>query len=206
LPPEAESDCDACLGQWSGYGPTYCCYTDTPIVIDVQGDGYNLTDAAGGVSFDINDDGGQEQVSWTAAGSDDAWLVLDRNGNGNIDDGSELFGNVTPQPTSDHPNGFLALAAYDNPSNGGNSDGKITHLDAIFTSLRLWRDTNHNGISETSELRTLTSRQIAAIDLDYKTSKRTDENGNVFRYRAKVRDGQGDSVGRWAWDVFLRRE
>lgn len=71
LPPEAESECDACLGQWSGYGP-YCCYTDTPIVIDVQGNGFNLTNALDGVAFDINNDGSQEHVSWTSASSDDA--------------------------------------------------------------------------------------------------------------------------------------
>lgn len=207
LPPEAESDCDACLGWWVQNGEgNYCCYTDTPIVIDTQGNGFNLTNAANGVSFDINNDGIQEQVSWTYAGSDDAWLVLDRNGNGTIDNGSELFGNATAQPPSEHKNGFLALGKYDESANGGDSDGKITHLDGVYASLRLWRDTNHNGISEASELRSLASQQIAAIDLDYKTSKRTDENGNLFRYKAKVWDGQGASVGRWAWDVFLTRE
>lgn len=206
LPPEEEDDCDACLGWWVQNGEYYCCYTDTPIVIDTQGNGFNLTNASNGVSFGINNDGNQEHVSWTAAGSDDAWLVLDRNGNGTIDNGSELFGNATPQPPSAHENGFLALTQYDQSANGGNGDGKITPLDAVFASLRLWQDTNHNGLSEGSELHTLASLQVMAIDLDYKTSKRTDENGNLFRYRAKVRDGQGASVGRWAWDVFLRRE
>ncbi len=59
--------------------------------------------------------------------------------------------------------------------------------------------------SEAPELRTLPALNVVAIDLDYQESDRVDEYGNAFRYRAKVRDAQGASVGRWAWDVFLTR-
>jgi hypothetical protein len=198
--------------QWSDYNcdgvndadqKTVIC-TQTPLLIDVGGGGFRLTDRAGGVDFDLDGDGRAERSPWTDPRGDEAWLTLDRNGNGRIDDGAELFGNWTPQPaTVTDRNGFAALAVFDETSAGGNGDGWIDARDAVFSRLRLWHDANHNGLSEPTELITLSTAGLVRLSLHYREFLRVDEFGNWFRFGARIVDTRGRDVGPWAFDVFL---
>jgi hypothetical protein len=120
--------------------------TVCPIVLDAFNEGYHLTSLASGVRFTVLPGGPLQQMSWTDANWRNGWLALDRNGDGTIDDFTELFGNYTAQPPSNTPNGFLALAVFDNPANGGNGNGFIDPGDAVYSHLWVWIDSNHNGV------------------------------------------------------------
>jgi len=188
------------IGCFWDYGSCSC--ECSPIVIDAEGRGFHFTNIENGVRFDLRGNGTKEQMAWTTGNSGNAFLALDRNGNGMIDDGTELFGNFTPQPDSQHRNGFLALAEFDKPENGGNGDGVLDKRDRIWGSLLLWIDENHNGISEPNELHTLESMAIESFDLRYREDRRQDAFGNRFKYRARV--GTADEkTGKWSYDVYL---
>lgn len=170
----------------------------SPILIDLDRGGFDLTSVEKGVAFDIDGDGEAEQIAWTAVGSGDGFLVLDRNENGWIDDGTELFGNYTPQPPSREPHGFLALAVYDE-----DGDGWISPADAVYPLLRLWVDHDHDGQSAPSELLTLREAHVRAVSVEPIESRRRDRHGNELRYMALVRLTRGTTP---AVDVFLLLE
>lgn len=195
-PPWGNPTCDTTTGTW---------LTNSPILVDWKGEGFHLTSADDGVFFDFPSNGQPIKIAWTDPGYSNAWLVLDRNGNGKIDDAKELFGNLTEQSPSKEPNGYLALAEFDKPENGGNDDGFITSRDSVYSRLRLWVDRNHNGISEPDELHKLSELGIARLDLQYQEKDRTDAYGNAFRYRARVWNTAGERGNRWTWDVYLKQ-
>ena len=207
--PAQQSAADQCAAQGADYywNGADCVWTPgSPIIVDTARDGYHLTSADDGVLFDLNGDGIPERVAWTRPDSDDAFLALDRNNNGRIDDGSELFGNHTPvygdRSDVTTMNGFEALKFTEGPSWGTSyAEGRIDSRDAVFSRLLLWRDRNHNGISEPDELMPLVDGGIRWISTDYNTKKRTDKFGNEFRQKGEIAwvDGTIDPV----YDIWL---
>jgi len=148
------------------------------------------------VNFDINAVGHTQQIGWTARDADVAFLALDRNRNGRIDDGTELFGNATPLRRGGRAsNGFIGLAQYDL-----NGDGVIDSADPIWNDLLLWIDANHNGITDPGELRHITASAITGIDLDYHWTGRRDQSGNHFGFEGSLHEGK---AVRPFYDVFF---
>lgn len=137
-----------------------------PLVLDLDGDGIELSGLGGGVQFDITGDGVKEQTAF--ATGDDVLLALDRNGNGTIDSGRELFGDQNGAR-----NGLEELAKFDD-----NQDGIIDGKDSIYNHLLLFSDRNRDGTSQRDELRTLTEVGIASIDLRYRETLERLSSGN----------------------------
>ena len=181
------------------YEQSQCRCSFSPIIIDLDGDGYRLTSAEDGVDFDMTCQDRVMRLAWTSRGSRDAFFVLDRDGDGSIGSGCELFGSVTPQPRIDGPNGFNALLQHDR-----NEDQRIDATDGIYNSLRLWIDGNHDGTTQRRELQSLEAAGVTALSLDYRKVDQRDRYGNRFRYVSRVelmRDGR--LVTERVFDIFL---
>lgn len=161
------------------------CHT-SPLIIRLAGGAFKMTGSDHPVAFDINADGVRELVGWTQTGSDEAFLWIDKNGNGVVDDASELFASIGAA------NGFESLAVYDRPNHGdllygGNGDGIISREDSVWPRLRLWIDSNHDGICQPNEVFTLDQKGVTAIDLGYHWTGRHDQAGNEYRYESIAR-------------------
>jgi hypothetical protein len=152
-------------------------------VLDLTGNGISLTaQEASGVSFDINNDGFAAGVGWTDPSGENGFLVRDLNGNGKIDNDSEMFGG----PSS---SGFAQLATLD-----GNHDGKVDASDDglvdfngdgvidsndTFDSLKIWIDANGNGVTDPGELHSLSDYNITSISVDSTPSHTTNGNNAI---------------------------
>jgi Ca2+-binding RTX toxin-like protein len=164
-----------------------------PLVLDLDGDGIETVaiDPDNPILFDLTGNGIKTGVGWIK--SDDGFLVFDRNGNGEIDNGRELFGDATPLLGGGTAvDGIAALADLD-----ANADGKIDAGDAVFAQLRVWQDVSQDGISQSEELLTLDSLGIVAIGLTRIPSAPTLDNGNQIADRATYErlDGSTGGVG-----------
>jgi len=158
----------------------YVCPTCSPIVINFAEGGYRLTGANAPVLFDLSATGQPFHVGWTAAEADEAFLCLDRDGDGKITSGAELFGSATPLKSGNPAgNGFIALAELDD-----NGDSVIDEGDSIWPRLLLWRDLNHDGNSQEWEISPVTESDLKGISLDLHWTGRRDSWGNVFRYQS----------------------
>ena len=144
-----------------------------PLIFDLNGDGIEITPLSKGVLFDSNGDAVKTGTAWVDA--DDGMLVWDRNANGTIDSGRELFGDETLLANGRKAtDGFAALRELDQGSLVGGAmvgagDGVFDANDARYAELRIWRDLNQDGISQAGELKTLAQTGVSSISLQSTT-------------------------------------
>jgi len=157
--------------------------TRSPLIIDLDGNGVETLSATQGVHFDLDGNGFAERTGWV--GKNDGLLVWDKNSNGQIDSGAELFGNYSTLKTGQNAaNGFLALADLDE-----NADGVFDERDAAFSKLQVWRDANSDGIVQAGELRSLKDSGVSSFNLNYAEPGKLDANGDV---PSSVKDVNGN--------------
>ncbi len=156
-----------------------------PLILDLDGDGIETAKLTDGAYFDHNCDGFAEQTSWAAP--DDGLLVMDRNGNGIIDSGRELFGDSTLLKSGQRAlNGFQVLLELDD-----NRDGTIDNRDSVWQALRVWKDTDGDGYCLPDELHTLDRLSIKSLSLNYTERDATDPSGNMLLYSALIEQTDG---------------
>uniref|UniRef100_UPI0026233209 calcium-binding protein n=1 Tax=uncultured Campylobacter sp. TaxID=218934 RepID=UPI0026233209 len=168
-----------------------------PLALDLNGDGkIGISPASnGGAYFDHNGDGVSHRSSWIS--KEDGILAYDRNGNGKIDDGGELFGNFTQIKDKDGnqrlaKDGYEALKEFDS-----NNDGLIDNKDDKFKDLKIWQDANSNGISDEGELKSLDELGIASLSLNHNEVNEDLGGGNTLSLKGSYikKDGTAHSMG-----------
>lgn len=152
-----------------------------PLIIDLGDSGIVLHSLENGVYFDLDNNGFAERTAWIDI--EDGFLALDRNNNGTIDNGGELFGDqVKLSNGSKSSSGFEALKELDD-----NDDDVIDENDETYEKLRVWVDSNHNGKSESNELKTLDNLGVISISLEHEEISYIDEEtGTRIAERADV--------------------
>ena len=179
----------------------------SPLVLDLNGDGIHTTGAEAAVWFDLDGDGRKERLGWTDPATVEGFLWMDLEPNHNVDNGRELFGVGTILPNGQRArDGFEALRVYDQVTNGGNGDGRISVSDAVWGRLRLWVDENHDGVSQSTEIAPLQSQKVFELRLDAVASSQYDSRGNLHGLLSTylARDGNEDST-KVLEDIFFRR-
>lgn len=181
----------------------------SPLILDLNGDGIHTTGLDSPVTFDIDGDGMPNTVAWTDPATEEGFLWLDLERNGHVDGGEELFG-VGMQMADGRkaPDGFEALRMYDRPTFGGNADGAITPDDRVWNRLRLWVDRNHDGISQSSEIRPVHAHGIVSILLTFIIYDEADDHGNYHRFRGiyRLTTKRKTVIDRAVEDVFFRAQ
>lgn len=169
---------------------------NSPLIVDVHGDGIHLGQKGVGIHFDLYGNGAPIAIQWVRPQGDEAFLVMDLNGNGVVDNGSELFGEGTDLILEGGKaiNGYVALQQYDSTSLGGNDDGRISSADAIWPQLRMWTDSDADGKSAPSELETPEALGLVAFDTIPRFSRHVDAAGNTMPFYSWVTRLKGRRV------------
>jgi trimeric autotransporter adhesin len=158
----------------------------TPIILDLNGDGVSTLSVGAGVKFDLFADGNAVNTGWVS--STDGLLVLDRNHDGVINNGAELFGSSTQMADgSAASNGYVALRELDT-----NHDGVISAGDAAFADLQVWVDANSNGVSDSGETQSLTALGITSVSLAVNEDLSKD-NGNLIGLTSTYQTSDGQT-------------
>ena len=201
-------NCDRCsLCGCDSRCPAYWeCLSGCPLILDLDGDGFRFGGPENPVALDLFQTGVPEHFQWVLPNSDDAFLAMDLNRNGSIDDGTELFGNGTLVVTTGERaiNGFQALSQYDTRLLGGNDDGTIDEDDLIWEKLVLWFDADADGQSFAGEVFSLEDVGVKSLDLIAIEQHKFDDNQNWLRFWSSFFMGGEDGPTKQSLlDVYL---